>query len=192
MTVSLEYTPTKLDLAPAASPWTHPRRCPVMGVMYHYDASASDAGGLAWLQNPTIRAMYELVVADDGSWGRLGPADARVWHAGKTRSSDPERLPYPENEANSAFYSISILNSGREGCTAPQMLTAAYLGRWIFEHNGWDPVVDAFRVTGHHLEAWPRGRKLDPIGPNPENPILSLEDIRSLLPMFTNVPEGLP
>ncbi len=179
----LEFQPREIQLAPAATFWTDTIRCPRMGVMLHYDASSSDAGALSWLQHPDVNAGYELVVLDDGSWGRLAPSGARVWHAGKTRSSDPERLPYPNNEANSAFHSIAILNSGREDVTSRQLLTVAWLTHRIFESHGWNP-SEGWRVVGHSSEAWPRGRKADPEGANSRNPILSPDDVRSLLPLI--------
>ena len=62
------------------------------------------------------------------------------------------------------------------------MLTAAWLIRRIFERHGW-PLSEAWRLTTHSAEAWPRGRKIDPEGPDPANPILSRADILDLLPI---------
>ena len=67
------------------------------------------------------------------------------------------------------------------------MLTAAWLIRRIFERHGWH-VTETERLTTHSAEAWPRGRKIDPEGPDPNNPILSRADILDLLPIVHGPP----
>jgi hypothetical protein len=52
-----------------------------------------------------------------------------------------------------------------------------------FEREGW-PLSELWRITGHVDEAWPRGRKSDPRGPSPTNPIFSVADIAALVPLF--------
>lgn len=148
-----------------------------MGVMLHYDASSSDAGAVEWFADQTCNVSYQLLVLDDGSYVRIAPDDARAYHAGVCRSSDP-RLPY--KDANSAFYGVAIASNDKVDVTPLQMLTVAWLTRRYFEREGW-PVTEGWRVLAHRTEAWERGRKSDPEGHDLKNPILSVEDIRQLL-----------
>lgn len=156
-----------------------------MGVMLHYDASVTDRGALAWLTNPECRVGYNYLIWDDARLFEIIPADRRAPHAGRTRSSDPVRLPYPDDTANSAFYGVAIAAGGRPGdrATPAQVSACGALCRALFAAEGW-PVTDAWRVTSHHLEAWPRGRKPDVVGPDPAHPVLDLEAVRALLTLF--------
>jgi N-acetyl-anhydromuramyl-L-alanine amidase AmpD len=151
-----------------------------MGVMLHYDGSTSDAGGLGWFADPGCTVSYQDGVDDAGVVHEIAPASARAWHAGVCRSSDPRRLPYVD--ANSAFYGVAILTNEKTGATILQTLVVAARVRHYFAKEGW-PVTETWRIVGHDTEAWPRGRKIDPTGPAPANPILSVADIRRLLPL---------
>jgi len=148
-----------------------------LGVMLHYDGSVSDRGAVSWFEHPDCRVSYQLLVLDDGSYVRIAPDTARAWHAGVCRPSS-EELPY--TDANSAFYGVSVATNDRVDVTPLQALTAAWLVRRYFEAHGW-PVTDLWRIVGHETEAWPRGRKTDPSGGVGSNPILTVEDIRSLV-----------
>lgn len=150
-----------------------------LGVMIHYDGSGSDRGAVQWFGDERCRVSYNLLVLDDGSYVRIAPDDRRAWHAGVCKTSDPERLPY--KDANSAFYGISIASSGKHDVTPLQVATVALLVRRYFDVHGWD-LKDTWRIVGHASEAWPRGRKTDPEGADPKNPILSVDDVRQLLP----------
>lgn len=151
-----------------------------LGVMIHFDGSVSDAGARSWFADPRCAVSYQDLVLDDGTVVQIAPTSARAWHAGACRSSDPERLPY--RDANSAFYGIAAATDDRYQVTALQMLAIAYRTRWYFAAEGWDP-RETWRIVGHDTEAWPRGRKFDPTGPDPRNPILAIEDIRRLVPL---------
>ena len=149
------------------------------GICLHYDGSGSDRGSVRWFGDPRCRVSYNLLVLDDGSYVRIAPDASRAWHAGRCRPSDPARLQY--GDANSALLGIAIASSGRHDVTPLQMLTVALLCRNYFATYGWD-LEDTWRIVGHSSEAWPRGRKTDPEGADPKNPILSVDDIRQLLP----------
>ena len=112
--LTLSFTPRATRLEPKAHAWHDTLREPRKGVMLHYDGSSTDAGGISWLASPDIRASYNLIVFDDGSWATVAPLEARAWHAGKCRPSEGA-IDY--EDANSAFYGIAILNSGREDVT---------------------------------------------------------------------------
>ena len=148
------------------------------GVMLHYDASGTDEGAVAWFADPRCRVSYHYLVLDDGSYVSVAPLDRRAWHAGVCRPSDPERLPY--RDANSAFYGVAAATNDQVDVTPLQLLTVAWLTRRLFEREGW-PVTDVWRIVGHSSEAWKRGRKTDPEGADPKNPIFSPADVRQLL-----------
>jgi len=159
-----------------------------MGVMVHYDGSTTDRGGLDWFGKPECDVSYQVVVLDDGSWAQIAPDTARAYHAGVCRTSDPKRLPY--HDANSAFLGIAALTDHRNQVTVAQMITIAWKIRVWFTAHRWDP-AETWRIVGHdaeavfeagHPKAGQRGRKIDPTGPDPLNPILSMADVRYLVP----------
>ena len=149
------------------------------GVMLHYDGSGSDHGSVEWFADERCKVSYNLLVLDNGSYVRIAPDTARAWHAGRCKPSDPIKLNY--TDANSAFYGIAIASSGKQDVTPLQMMTVALLCRIYFKAHQWD-LSDTFRIVSHSSEAWERGRKTDPEGTDPTNPILSVDDIRQLLP----------
>ena len=158
--------------------------------MLHYDASASDAGALSWLADPACKVSYNAIVLDDGSWTLVVPWTYTAYHAGECRPSS-EQFEYHQvgtsyrHTANHGFYGISIASNDVVGATAAAMLTVAYLCRTLFQNENWSAVEDGWRITTHEAEAWPRGRKSDPTGPTPKNPILGLGDVRWLLPRLS-------
>lgn len=176
MIATLRWAPTQVREV-ANGQWSGVRE-PRIGVMLHYDASASDAGAVAWFADPRCRVSYQFLVLDDGSYVRIAPDDARAWHAGVCRPSDPARLQY--RDANSAFYGIAAATNDKIDVTPLQTATIAWLTRRYFEHEGW-PVTDLWRVVGHRSEAWERGRKSDPEGGDLKNPILAVDDVRQLI-----------
>lgn len=153
---------------------------PRLGVMLHYDASASDRGAVMWLlHDPRCHVSYTWLILDDGTIVTIAPPDARAWHAGICRSSDPERLPY--RDANSAFYGLSLAATAGETATPEAKKAVVDLTRALFGRHGWDTQEETWRVVGHRTEAWPRGRKADPEGSIPGKPVLSVAEVRALL-----------
>lgn len=147
-------------------------REPRIGVLLHYDASASDAGAVAWLtRDPRCAVSYNVLVLDDGQRIKIAPDDARAWHAGVCRPSST-RLPY--KDANSAFYGLAFAAKPGDVITPKQLAGGiAQIRAWFLE-EGW-PLDATWRITSHHLEAHPRGRKHDIVGVEG----LSLEDVRA-------------
>ena len=176
----LIWTPKRIRV-PGVGKFGPSLREPRRGVMVHYDGSTTDHGGLAWFDDPRCEVSYQVVVLDDGRWAQIAPDSARAYHAGACRTSDPKRLPY--RDANSAFLGIAALTDDRHKVTEAQLITIAWKARAWFAENGWS-ADETWRVLGHDTEAWPRGRKIDPTGPDPLNPILKVEDVRYLVPRF--------
>lgn len=139
-----------------------------IGVMAHYDASTSDAGAVEWmLRDPACKVSYNWLVLDDGTVVDVAPENARAWHAGVCKPSDP-KMPY--RDANSAFYGIAVAAGSKDKVTPKQREAFAQLCAALMRKNKWK---GAWRITSHALEAWPRGRKVD-IGQ-----VYPLEDIRT-------------
>lgn len=166
-----------------------PLREPRMGVMLHYDDSSSDSGAVAWFTDPRCNVSYDYLVLDNGEYVRIIPEGKRSWHAGVCETSDPLRLPY--RDANSAFLGIAVATNGKTPATAAQVATVAWLTREFFAKQGW-PTTETWRIVGHDSEAiysnradvpqrlrGKRGRKIDPTGPNPARPILSVAEVRA-------------
>lgn len=172
-----------------SDPWGTDLREPRLGVMLHYDASASDEGSLAWLRDPRIRVSYNWLILDNGSQHTIAPIDARAWHAGVCRSSDPVRLPY--KDANSAFYGISLAARPPDVATEAAKDAMARLVVSLFARHGW-PLSEVWRIVGHGTEAWPRGRKIDPVGPDPRHPVLDPEWIRTAISAAQPLTGGFP
>jgi N-acetyl-anhydromuramyl-L-alanine amidase AmpD len=150
-----------------------------IGIMVHYDASTSDAGAVAWLtRDPRCKVSYNDIVLDDGRTVAVAPRQARAYHAGVCRSSDPQRLPY--KDANSAFYGVAIAAGAGDVVTDAQFHTVCRLCATLFRAEGWS-LRETWRIVGHDSEAWPRGRKSDPTGPDPRNPVLSVAAVRANL-----------
>lgn len=150
-----------------------------LGVLLHYDDSASDAGAVEWLlKDPRCKVSYNWLVLDDGQVVEVAPWDKRAWHAGKCRPSSP-RLTY--RDANSAFYGIAWAGRDRQAITPAALVALLDLVRGLFQQHHW-PLTDSWRITGHDLEAWPRGRKIDPTGTEKARPVLSVELVQRLLP----------
>jgi N-acetylmuramoyl-L-alanine amidase len=162
---------------------------PRLGVMLHYDESSTDAAAMAWFTDPRCEVSYNLLVLDDGRYVLVVPEERRAWHAGHCRSSNSTKLPY--RDANSAFVGIAVATNGRTPATQAQLDTVVWLTQREFDKHGW-PRTETWRIIGHDSEAiWPRkadvprhlrgkrGRKIDPTGPNPDRPILSVKEVRA-------------
>lgn len=184
----MEWEPTRAMVV-NTDRYSTPRE-PKIGVMLHYDGSTTDVGAVSWFSHPECQVSYQVLVLDDGSYVRIAPDGARAWHAGYCRTSDPQHLPY--RDANSALYGLAISTTDGVDVTPLQMLTTAWITRRWFDFHGWDP-AETWRVVGHSSEAvfgpghqkeGQRGRKTDPEGSDPKNPIMSVEDIRQLLPLI--------
>lgn len=128
-----------------------------VGVCLHYDGSATDAGAVQWLtKDPRCKVSYNRLVTDDGQDVKVAPDDARAWHAGTCRPSSAFRY----KDANSALYGLAFAAKGGDALTHAQVKTAMRIVRGWFAAEEW-PLSEAWRITDHEREAWPRGRKSD-------------------------------
>lgn len=152
-------------------------REPRIGAMIHY--SAGDfASTVAWCRDPVSKVSYNVVIAGDGAAVQIVPWDLRAWHAGVCRPSQTARS---YEDANSAFYGIALSGGptfGPPTSAQEQTLNSILYDR--FEAHQW-PLVEWWRIVSHGAEAWPRGRKEDPEGPDLTKPWLSLEGVRKAL-----------
>lgn len=168
---------------PVNSPWNDLLNESRQGILLHYDDSASDAGSLAWLtKDPTCHVSYNVLVMDDGTVYQVAPLTARAWHAGVCKPSDPG---HPYRDANSAFYGVAVAAKDGEIVTPAQFLAVVDVCRTLALRHGWDLAAEPWRITGHDREAWPRGRKIDPVGTRPTMPVLSVDAVRQ---QFVNSP----
>lgn len=152
-------------------------REPRLGIMLHYSGEAKqvDSALIHWMRyGADCRVSYNWIVCDDGLEEEIAPPTARAWHAGVCR---PGSAVYTYQDANSAFYGMAIATGPGAPVTQFAFRTIVRLCRQLFKQHGWDP-HETWRITGHHLEAWPRGRKIDPRGPDPAHPVLDLSLVR--------------
>lgn len=159
--------------------------------MLHYDASGSDAGSRRWFDMPGARyAAYHYLVWDDGTYFTMGPPGStpetayfeRMYHAGKGRPSAAfveHGETYPAGDGNSALIGIAVSATVGDRSTPRQYLAVAALCLDVFRRERWDPASELWRITGHEDES--PGRKQDPTGPDPANPVLSKRDVRFLV-----------
>lgn len=156
------------------------------GIMLHYDDSGSDVGALYWLtRDPACRVSYNVLVTDNGVAYVIAPLDRRAWHAGECRPSDAAHLIY--RDANSAFYGVAIAAAPGDVATTDQVRGVVEVCTILASRHGWDLRVEPWRITGHAAEAWPRGRKIDPTGPDPLRPVLSVAEVRGHFTHHTEV-----
>jgi hypothetical protein len=188
------------------------------GVMLHYDASTSDASAVAWFRDRAFKLSYHRAYLDDGRRVQILPrfAGTAAFHAGVCRRTTQVQ------SANDAFYGLAITANVGDVVGARQLQAVAEdtaliarwhqrfnpdpamrawwrtdrVGTWLTGHNEW--AIFNERDNPHSSHLWGKlGRKVDPIGPNPDRPVLSLvkarEAVRTLLetpsaPIWSRLP----
>lgn len=159
---------------PVGKAWGRLRGIP-QGIMLHYDASASDRGAVAWLEDDArAEVSYHYLVLDDGRVLQIAPPGSRAWHAGVCR---PSRREFTYSDGNTAFVGVAIAAKPGDVVTPAQLTSVALVCQYVFWLHGWNP-ADEWRITGHAAEASPRGRKVDPEGP-PElaRPVMTVAQV---------------
>lgn len=153
---------------------------PRRGVTVHYTAGTY-ASSVDWCKNPASKVSYNVIIGPKGEVGRIVPWHLRAWHAGVCRTSDAARLPY--RDANSACEGVALSGGPTFGPpTEAQVERLVVLLRERFRAHGWG-LDEGWRIVGHDTEAWPRGRKCDPTGPDASRPWLDLDAIRRRVAM---------
>jgi len=143
--------------------------------MLHYTAG-NFAGSVAWCKDPASKVSYQAIVSQKGELALIAPWDKRAWHAGPCKTSNPAQLPY--TDGNSAFEGIALASLGAGDIVKPAAFAEIVrLCKERFAAHGW-PLTDGWRIVGHNTECDPRGRKLDPEGPDAAHPVLSVAAVR--------------
>lgn len=163
------------------------------GVCLHYDGSQNDRGSVAWLMDERCRVSYNWIILDNGEMVIIAPREARAYHAGHCAFGNPQS-PFMEKyvDANSAFYGIAIAATVGDKVTPSQLETLIKHCKLLFWEHEWSTEDELWRIVGHNTEAWDYkhwkatgedrwDRKVDPIGPDPSNPVLDTAEVRRLV-----------
>lgn len=165
------------------------------GVMWHYDASSSDAGAIGWFRSKEFKLSYNRAYTDNGRRIRLTPSIwHRAYHAGVCRK--------PPADANLAFFGLAVTAGAGDQATEAQFAAIVTDTAVLFRFMGWPAADVAHRIVGHNEyavfsktdaparpELWGKlGRKPDPIGPNPNRPVLSLNSGRAAVATLLDSP----
>lgn len=178
-----------IDLAAGnyASPVAYSNR---YGVMWHFDASRTDAGALGWFDDPAFKLSYNRAYTDNGRRIRLTPTiEHRAYHAGKCRSDS-----FVHDNANSSFYGLCVTAGDGQLVTIEQFtaicVDTAVIARYHQKlgHRHWDVSNIDYWITGH--EDWAvnpdgkLGRKHDPTGSDHAHPVLDKTAGRALVAAY--------
>lgn len=152
------------------------------GILLHYDASRSDKGAVAWLEDDArAEVSYHYLILDSGDVLQIAPPGTRAYHAGVCK---PSRKEFTYSDGNNAFYGVAIAATDGEHATPEQVEAVVQLCHYLYWLEGWN-VADTWRITGHDAEAWPRGRKVDPVGERApgskfagQPPVLSVQEVQ--------------
>jgi hypothetical protein len=169
-----------------------------IGIMIHYDDSSSDKGALSWFRAPAFRLSYNRAYRDDGTRIRITPSiHHAAYHAGVCL---PEAgLPvvllqqgFRYGSANVGYFGLAITSDGNDHITIEQLDALTTDCAMIFRAAGWRPDSADVRIVGHDSRAifnprdnptrrdlWGKlGRKPDPTGVNPADPVVNLDQLR--------------
>lgn len=138
------------------------RRHPVVGICLHW-TGGTFASAVDWCWRAESQVSYHAIISPRGQVALVAPWEARAWAIGRSRSSDPTRLPYPADDANSVFESIALAGGPPVKPTPEAVAKLIALVAERFRARGWS-AGDVWRITTHRAEAWERGRKHDPDG----------------------------
>jgi N-acetyl-anhydromuramyl-L-alanine amidase AmpD len=143
------------------------------GIMLHFDDSSSDASAEEWFHDLRCHVSYNRLYRDDGQVVQITPSiESAAWHAGVCRTAN----------ANRVFYGLAAATDTKTPVTAPQFESIALDCAALFILNKWPAAEVTTRIIGHEDEAcFPDGklgRKIDPTGLRPAQPILSTMKVR--------------
>lgn len=179
------------------------------GIMLHFDDSSSDASGIGWFRSPQFKLSYNRAYADDGRRVRLTESITHAaWHAGVCKIEDgviKAKLAsgYEYGAANTAYYGLCVI-AGLGDLTHDQQFTSlVYDAAVICRYHGWTEADLDRVIVGHNEKAifnprdnptrkdlWGKlGRKIDPIGTNPNHPVLSIVSTRFAVATLLGTPD---
>jgi N-acetyl-anhydromuramyl-L-alanine amidase AmpD len=145
-------------------------RC--VAVCLHW-TGGSYASALDWCQRREAKVSYHQIIAPNGEAAVLVDPERSAWAVGVSRAPDPFR----GQAGNSMTYNLALAGGPPRAPTAEAITTLVQRIREVFAYYDW-PRTDRYRITGHNEWAWPRGRKVDPVG-SPSSPWLDLDAIRT-------------
>lgn len=154
------------------------------GVMYHYDDSTTDKGGVAWFKHPDALGYYNRAYGDDAQITSVADDDWKAPHAGICLVPD----------ANSFFFGQCALTNGKTLATPDQLAAMMEDTIRLFRKVGWPGDEVARRLFGHDEQAvyskrkypnrpdlWGKlGRKQDPTGTRQDGvKVIDMDKVRS-------------
>ena len=148
-----------------------------VGIMLHYDDSSGDGSAVEWFSDPTCRVSYNLLILHNGDAVEIVGPHLPAYHAGTCKQLPG--LVYPNN----ALYGVAIAGNATAPATPEQVARVVEVCVAISRAHGW---ADASQHIWGHCDLavygpndtkitalWGKGgRKVDPIGPHPDAPIL--------------------
>lgn len=169
------------------------------GIMLHYDDSSSDGGALSWFRDPDFKLSYNRAYLDDGRRVRITQSiHDKADHAGPclvepgvpTHTIPGTRFRY--GGANEAYFGLAATADGNDAITELQFDAMAADCAVIYRAAGWSVDALEVRIVGHDEKAifnprsnptrkalWGKlGRKSDPTGFDPANPVIDLGRLR--------------
>jgi hypothetical protein len=173
-----------------------------VGVMWHFDASRTDQGALNWFDDPAFLLSYNRAYTDNGRRIGLTPRiEQRAYHAGTSR--EDARV----HGGNTAFYGLCVTAGDGQVATDLQFaaicVDTAVIAKYhqLRGDDGWETSNIGYWLTGHEnwaiygpkdtarKDLWGKlGRKHDPTGSDPANPVLSLAGGRKVVTAYLEDP----
>jgi len=166
----------------------------VRALMLHHTAGGTFASNMDYLNRPTTKASYHILIGKNGEIGRLANDNDRAWHAG----TSPRALTLtsgkviPQNMGNDHTIGISLVNAGNGSDPFPPAQLAAldsvlafYRGRFgnlpIIDHKMYRPgngdMASNFPLA-HYIAGGGSGNTSAPSTPTPPAPPAGRATIR--------------
>lgn len=134
------------------------RGASVVAVCVHW-TGGTYASAVDWCRRREASVSYHEIIAPDGTLATLVAPERSAWAVGKSRAP----APWEGASGNAMTYNIALAGGPRTPPTEAQRLVLLQRIVLAFATFGWS-LKDSYRITGHHQWAWPRGRKVDPVG----------------------------
>jgi hypothetical protein len=190
---------------------THGPRVPLTqraGVMVHFDDSSSDAGGVSWFRDPSFKLSYNRAYEDDGTRVRITPSiHDQAYHAGicKVEPQLPTgTLPggFKYGGANTGYFGLAFTADHNDHITREQLDAMTTDIAILFRLAAWSADDVDTRIVGHDSRAifnprdnptrrdlWGKlGRKIDPTGSVPGDPVVNLDELRQQVRTYLEDP----